>query len=240
MHTQILRLSLLISTLFYSLYSTNSVSEPLTVVELFTSQGCYSCPPADDLLGELKQDPHTIALSCHVTYWNYLGWKDTFSLRFCDQRQRGYQAALKGRAGVYTPQMIINGQYAAVGSRQSSVKRLIQQANKQAPATITILKNGAQELKIQLPSLSLNQKQELFLLGTSGQHRLPINRGENGGKTLNYHNPIAEVIHLGRWDGKKQILNKTINKQADIREWVVIAQTMPLGNIVAAGKLVWP
>jgi len=220
-------------------YSAGSTSSPIMVVELFTSQGCYSCPPADALLGKLKKNPGTITLACHVTYWNYLGWKDTFSRSFCDTRQRRYQAYLQGRAGVYTPQIIINGQYAAVGSRQSSVTRLIEKAKKDStPATITLSASNPGKLTITLPALSTPETQQLFLLGTSGDHRLPINHGENGGKTLNYYNPVEEVFELGSWSGQQHTLHKTINTQSSaIREWVVIAQQQPLGKIVAAGRL---
>ncbi|MGH1441550.1 MAG: DUF1223 domain-containing protein [Cellvibrionaceae bacterium] len=231
------RLSLFITFLLSGLYSSASLSAPLTVVELFTSQGCYSCPPADDLLGELKQDPNTIALSCHVTYWNYLGWKDTFSHAFCDQRQRSYQAHLRGRAGVYTPQMIINGKYGVVGSRRSSVKSTLNRAQEQNTAIIALEENTATQLSITLPELKNTGLQQLFLLGTSGHQRLPIKRGENGGKTLSYHNPVAQVIELGEWKGEKRTLLQNIKKDASIKEWVVIAQQSPLGTISAAGKL---
>lgn len=231
------RLSLFITFLLGGLYSSASLSAPLTVVELFTSQGCYSCPPADDLLGELKQDPNTIALSCHVTYWNYLGWKDTFSHAFCDQRQRSYQAHLRGRAGVYTPQMIINGKYGVVGSRRSSVKSTLNRAQEQNTAIIALEENTATQLSITLPELKNTGLQQLFLLGTSGHQRLPIKRGENGGKTLSYHNPVAQVIELGEWKGEKRTLLQNIKKDASIKEWVVIAQQSPLGTISAAGKL---
>jgi hypothetical protein len=224
---------------------------PITVVELFTSQGCYSCPPADDLLGELKASPNIIALACHVTYWNYLGWRDTFSRKFCDSRQRSYQAELKGNRGVYTPQMVINGEYGLVGSRGRQVKQVINQTNTM-PMVIQIEFTDKNTLAIKLPTLSnypslKEQKQRLFLLGSSGVHHLPITRGENGGKKLYYHNPIEQVFELGDWDGLEKTISKSliVNKQSGqtvstIKEWVVIAQTWPLGKISAAGKLINP
>lgn len=218
-------------------YSTNSASAPVTVVELFTSQGCYSCPPADAILGKLKKSPDTIVLACHVTYWNYLGWKDTFSHSFCDTRQRDYQAYLQGRAGVYTPQIIINGQYATVGSRQTSVTRLIKKAKQEHKlATIVINTPESDKLSIELPALETPQIQQLLLLGTSGNHRLAIKQGENGGKTLDYHNPVEDLIELGNWSGEARTLLKTISNQPTVREWIVIAQSKPSGKIVAAGK----
>lgn len=216
-------------------------AEPVTVVELYTSQGCYSCPPADDLLGKLKQQPNVIALSCHVTYWNYLGWKDTFSLPFCDNRQRRYQSYLKGNTGVYTPQMVINGQYAGVGSRERRVDRLIGIAQGKSPLKpIELSLSGKSQLSIHLPDADHPQKQQLLLLGTSGQHRLPIARGENGGKRLTYHNPVEHVISLGEWNGQSKTLSKTVPVDESVEEWIVIAQSLPLGQMTAAGKLPVP
>jgi hypothetical protein len=216
-------------------------SDAPVVIELFTSQGCYSCPPADKLLGELKDVGNLIVLACHVTYWNYLGWQDTFSRQFCDDRQRNYQAQLIGNPGVYTPQVVVSGRYGAVGSRASRVKRLISLANTNTPARrikLSIANDG--QLKIELPDTQASQVHRLWLLGTSGSHLLPIVKGENGGKALNYHNPIEYVADLGSWTGHLKTLSKDVTENSNIQEWVVIAQTHPLGGIAAAGKLTLP
>ncbi len=233
---------LLLCLLLFNGYSAYASSE-LTVVELFTSQGCYSCPPADSFLGKLKEEPNTIAVSCHVTYWNYLGWRDTFSRKFCDNRQRNYQRHLKGNAGVYTPQMVVSGRYGAVGSRTSRVSRIIEIAKKHAPLlaiNLSMDSSTTDQLNIQLPTISSDQTQQLFLLGTSGEHSLPISHGENGGKRLTYHNPIQHVVDLGRWNGQGKTLTQTVGGHPEINEWVVIAQRMPLGEITAAGKFTLP
>ncbi len=234
---------LLLCLLLFNGYNAYASSEPLAVIELFTSQGCYSCPPADSFLGKLKEQPNTIAVSCHVTYWNYLGWRDTFSRKFCDNRQRHYQRHLKGNAGVYTPQMVVSGRFGAVGSRTSRVSRIIDIAKKHAPLlpiNLSIDASTADQLSIQLPTLNSDQTQQLFLLGTSGEHSLPISHGENGGKRLTYHNPIEHVVDLGHWDGQEKRLTQAIAGHPDIDEWVVIAQRMPIGEITAAGKLTLP
>jgi hypothetical protein len=213
-------------------------SDAPVVVELFTSQGCYSCPPADELLGKLNNVENLIVLACHVTYWNYLGWQDTFSRQFCDDRQRNYQAQLKGNPGVYTPQIVVSGRYGVVGSRASRVVRLISIADQNAPAQrIKLSLTSDKQLKIVLPNLQAKQLQQLWLLGTSGSHLLPIGKGENGGKALNYHNPIAYVADLGSWNGHLKMLSKDVTENSTIQEWVVIAQTFPTGGITAAGKL---
>lgn len=233
------------SLLFISLatFQVQALAGPDTpvVVELFTSQGCYSCPPADELLGELKDQENVIALSCHVTYWNYLGWKDTFSDQFCDKRQRNYQAHLTGNPGVYTPQIVVSGRYGAVGSRASRVNRLITVADKSTPIQhilLSVANDG--QLKIELPNTQTDQKQQLLLLGTTGSHRATIDGGENGGKKLNYHNPIEYVSDLGSWKGSKKTLSQEIAGHSNIKEWVVIAQRSPTGAITAAGKLTLP
>ena len=235
----------------------DTATPPVTVVELFTSQGCYSCPPADEFLGELAARENVITLSCHVTYWNYLGWKDTFSRPFCNNRQRQYQSFLKGgERGVYTPQMIINGRYSAVGSRRSKVNAIIaadhhyEQAVERieitATANATQLIQGTQKtLAVALPVIKIpevgenNKKQQwqLFLLGTSGEHLLPITSGENGGKQLPYFNPIEYVENKGEWDGQEEVVEWTLPDEPRVKEWVVIAQQWPLGSIVASGVL---
>ena len=209
----------------------------ITVVELFTSQGCYSCPPADTLLAELDQD-NTITLSCHVTYWNYLGWEDTFSKAYCDNRQRTYQSALKGNPGVYTPQMVLNGRFGAVGSRKSRVGQAINIMTKENRIEPVVLAfDGSNQLSINLPAITTEQQHQLVLIGTRGTETVPINRGENGGKTLDYHNPVEFVENLGPWNGDSAVLTQKLAEQAEIKQWIVLAQTWPVGEIVAAGKI---
>ncbi|MEO0442218.1 MAG: DUF1223 domain-containing protein [Pseudomonadota bacterium] len=213
---------------------------PLTVVELFTSQGCYSCPPADTYLGYLSKQENTITLACHVTYWNYLGWRDTFSRDYCDQRQRRYQALLQGRQGVYTPQIVVNGRYGVVGSRSARVDKIIDHARRRETiAPIDIQPSGDQQIKITLPTLSDQEPQQLWLLGTTGEHLLPISRGENGGKRLRYHDPVEQVIDLGLWaKDTKEILQKVGSTK--VKKWIVIAQNSPMGAITAAGQYAPP
>jgi len=240
----------------------DSPARPVTVVELFTSQGCYSCPPADEFLGELDTQAQVITLSCHVTYWNYLGWKDTFSRPFCNNRQRQYQSVLKGgERGVYTPQMVINGRYGVVGSRRSKVAAIIaadHQYETSVSAITLSIKHTADGsiLTAQLPETQRDAtqrhaaatkviKHQLFLFGTTGKHLLPITSGENGGKQLTYINPIEYVENKGEWNGKAQRvewllpkeLSKTLSKGAAIEDWVVVAQQWPLGEIIAAGTI---
>ncbi len=242
---------LLLSSCSYTVLADTKSVEPLTVVELFTSQGCYSCPPADEYLGELAALPHVITLSCHVTYWNYLGWKDTFSRQFCDNRQRRYQSVLKGGyRGVYTPQMIINGRYAGVGSQQERIQGLFSaDQRRQAPVQAIKLSITSQQIEAILPKLDTvktdiqtyipapQKRRHLFLIGTSGKHVLPINSGENSGKHLPYFNPVEYAENLGEWDGDERSLSIPLPKNKAIKDWIIIAQAWPVGEIAAAGKL---
>ncbi|MFT6220835.1 MAG: hypothetical protein ACJA0C_000232 [Candidatus Endobugula sp.] len=245
--------------LISSIVSANDASvRPVTIVELFTSQGCYSCPPADELLGELDAQAQVITLSCHVTYWNYLGWKDTFSRPFCNNRQRQYQRVLKGgEKGVYTPQMVINGRYGAVGSRRSKVEAIIaadhQYETSVSAITLNIKRTAdGSILTAQLPEIRRDAaqshvaatkviKHHLFLFGTTGKHLLPITSGENGGKQLTYINPIEYVANKGEWNGRSQrvdwFLPKVLPQAVAIQDWVVVAQQWPLGEIIAAGTI---
>jgi hypothetical protein len=221
-------------------FAEKSSDQTINVIELFTSQGCYSCPPADEFLGELDQRENYITFSCHVTYWNYLGWKDTFSRSFCDNRQRQYQSVLKGYKGVYTPQMVINGRYAGVGSKRSRIDGLIEQDHRrQVGVQPIMLRLNAEKLFVTLPNIAEKgaKRRQLFLLGTSGEHLLPINSGENSGKQLPYFNPVEYVQNMGEWDGQAKIVEWALPDESRIKDWVVVAQEWPIGAIAAAGKV---
>lgn len=234
----ILKILLLLTTFLLSVYSHADEQKPPVVVELFTSQGCYSCPPADEFLGELAHEPELITFACHVTYWNYLGWKDTFSQQFCDQRQRAYQSVLLGgRRGVYTPQMVVNGRYGGVGSRQGDIRYLINaDRHNNTPVQAMGLKIEGQQLTLKLAPELHKGEQQLILLGTTGVHLLPINRGENAGKRLTYINPAEYIQPLGQWDGKAT-MSVDLPERPDVKHWVVLLQQWPLGEIIAAGKI---
>ena len=227
----------IISLSLLSMTSVADTAKPVTVVELYTSQGCYSCPPADKLLGKLKQAPNIIAFACHVTYWNYLGWRDTFSRPFCDNRQRNYQRYLKGRAGVYTPQMIINGRYAGVGSQRQNMQHIITYAQQQDDIIPIDFSANQQELTINpLDTYTDNDDLQLYVLGISGDHLLPISKGENGGKKLPYYNPVEYAANLGQWNTRNIQRHQIKKHQATINEWIVIAQSIASGGMIAAGK----
>ena len=131
-----------------------ALADPV-LVELFTSQGCSSCPPADQFLGELAQREDVIALAYHVDYWDYIGWQDKFARPENTARQKDYRDAL-GLHTIYTPQMVVDGRYDVVGSQRSEVESSIDSAAGQAKLPITIAENGG-KLRVTAPAMEIDQ-----------------------------------------------------------------------------------
>jgi len=204
------------------------------VLELFTSQSCSSCPPADRVLSEWAKQDNIIALSCNVTYWNYLHWEDTLSKEFCTQRQRDYNAEFR-RNGVYTPQLVINGTDELVGSRSGQVKRAISKASNSVQNIQLTESEGI--LTINLPSLP-NNKYNITLFSHSAEHTQSIPSGENRGRTVSYTNPVQNYIALGNWDGAAQKISYDTTKINSAAGYVVLVQEKnSVGAIKAAGQI---
>jgi hypothetical protein len=170
----------------------------LVLVELFTSQGCSSCPPADKLAGELAQDPRLIVLSFNVDYWDYLGWRDTLAKPEFSQRQYDY-ARSRGDGKVYTPQMVINGAAHVVGSLKNKVLDEIEKA-RALPATVTLAMN-ATEISATVAPLDFSGEATLWLMAVEKEARQEITRGENAGKVITYHNVVSNMVPAGMWKG---------------------------------------
>jgi len=175
------------------------------VVELYTSQGCNSCPPADAYLGKLAKRENIIALSFHVTYWDYLGWKDPFALKAATMRQRAFSRFFR-RGFVYTPQMVIDGQSEVVGSRRSSVDRAIRKATQRTDKiAVHFRKDAAGRLHAVLPTRRASgaaERASIWLALFDRSRTTDIRRGENGGRKLTYHNVVRSLTRLGKWDGE--------------------------------------
>ncbi|HLH89564.1 MAG TPA: DUF1223 domain-containing protein [Xanthobacteraceae bacterium] len=178
--------------------------EPRAVIELFTSQGCSSCPPADRLLAQLAQDPSLIPLSLPIDYWDYLGWKDTLALAGHANRQRAY-SRVRGDRDVYTPQAVINGSVQALGSDRAAIDKAIAQSRNNSqtlslPLTLTIA-NG--QLTVSAPAARSEVAQgEVWLCPLTRSIEVAIGRGENTGHTFTYHNVVRRWIKLGDWNGQ--------------------------------------
>lgn len=180
------------------------VEKPI-VVELFTSQGCSSCPPADAYLGELTKRKDVIALTFPVDYWDYLGWKDTFASPANTKRQRTY-ALRRGDRQVYTPQMVLNGRTHAVGSRRQKVETGIARLQKKpdpdwVPIEVSV-KNDTVLVSAPAQPNAENRSATLWMALYTNESSVNIRRGENSGRKVVYHNVVRQMIPLGRWSGK--------------------------------------
>jgi hypothetical protein len=183
------------------------------VVELYTSQGCYSCPPADAFLGKLANRKNVLALSFHVDYWNYLGWRDPFSSAAATKRQRAYRWAMK-LPYVYTPQMVIDGRLHGIGSRTFKIDGLIErsQAYKGPRLAVTLTKTAAGKVTFSIePEKGKVTSANVMLVLYDKSRTTKIPRGENGGKTLTYHNVVREFRSVGTYRGGK--LERTVSAQ---------------------------
>jgi hypothetical protein len=177
--------------------------QPLAVVELFTSQGCSSCPPADAFLGELAKREDVIALSVHVDYWDYIGWKDMFALPQNTERQREYQQHLSQRY-VYTPQIVVQGALQAVGSNRREVLRQIEDAKKLPRIPVSLAAAGAGAMKVAIGEgpLARGEEAAVWFVAIDRAHETPIKRGENSGRTIRYSNVVRQLDRIGTWRGQ--------------------------------------
>lgn len=205
------------------------------VVELFTSQGCSSCPPADELLGRLADHDGVIALGFHVDYWDYIGWKDEFGSPAFTARQKAYAVAA-GKRTVYTPQMIVEGEARVVGFKPMEVSSEITRYRSQAgPAGVTLTRNG-DKLKIRAEARApLASPANIELVRYIPERRVAIRRGENAGRTMDYHNIVTSLTTLATWDGKTPY-------EADVKidgdePAVVLIQEPGPGAILAAAQV---
>ncbi|GLQ12198.1 hypothetical protein GCM10007913_41310 [Devosia yakushimensis] len=169
---------------------------PKAVVELFTSQGCAQCPPADALLTSLAEEGDVIALAYHVDYWDYVGWEDTFGKADYSDRQRAY-AKSWGSSRIYTPQMVVNGDKGVVGSRRSEVHGALDTAS--LPLDVAITKQGDM-LKIAVPPDANYSDAVVWLVTYLDRADVAIDKGENAGKTMVYTQVVTGRQALGMWE----------------------------------------
>jgi hypothetical protein len=215
---------------------------PVSVIELFTSQGCSSCPPADRLLQVLSQRPDIIALSFPVAYWDYLGWKDTLASPENAERQRGYAAA-QGDGQVYTPEIVVNGLKSCVGSDLDAIESAIK-------STAVILRNDTVRLAVKresgqlvieagaAPQESHIKKGKVWIASVQRSSAVPIGRGENAGRVVTYTNVVRELHAAGEWQGAAAsyaVPDSSLPKGGDI--YVVFLQAEALGPIVGAARI---
>jgi hypothetical protein len=175
-----------------------------SVVELFTSQGCSSCPPADRILAELARDPNVLALSFPVDYWDYIGWKDTLAEPTHAQRQEAY-ARVSGRGQVYTPQAIVNGLADAVGSDRRQIEEAAAATAKRAgvlSVPLSFVEQGdAINISVGAAPTGAPHSAGVYLLALASKRTVTIERGENAGATITYSNVVRGMTKVGEWGG---------------------------------------
>jgi len=223
--------------------SAEQVTIQPTVIELFTSQSCYSCPPAERLLGELAQRDDIIALEHHVDYWDNLvygsagRWKDIFSSPEATDRQRRYNDTIEGRGYSFTPQMVFDGKTDAVGNRTREVNREIKRARKdkgeRLNVAITPLAEGGLTITVEG---SIGGKAGIWLLRFKKEQAVQPTGGENKGKNLVNHNIVREVRRVGDWTGKKAIIDVADYKLEEGFSCVVLVQSARPGPVIGAAR----
>lgn len=222
----------LLATLVWATLGMARAESPV-VVELFTSQGCSSCPPADKILGEIAQRDDVIALALHVDYWDYIGWKDEFARPEHTDRQRAYSRAA-GKRSIYTPQMVVGGLDHVVGTKPMKLADLIQKHSRQTlPVAVSL---SRQDGTIAISAESSKKVRAVVQLVTfSPLETVRIKRGENAGRTLSYHNVVTNIVTVGDWDGRG-----TFNATAGISEATPVAvliQSKDGGVMLGAAQL---
>ena len=201
----------------------------LVVAELFTSQGCSSCPPADALLTELADDaPNILPLAFHVTYWDRLGWRDPFSLEAATSRQKQF-SALWHADSIYTPELVVNGLGGVVGSDRGAVRDALASAATRAAQPVHLRRDGADAV-VDVPQGMGTAA--ILLVGYDSRHRTPIGRGENGGRTLIESNIVRDIDLAGQWDGPAVQLRRP----APAGERLAVLLQRPNGEIVGAAR----
>jgi hypothetical protein len=194
--------------------ATLAAEERPTLVELFTSEGCSSCPPAEALLVDLARRPDVLALSFHVDYWDKLGWKDPFSSPAATQRQQHY-ADLLHLATVYTPQIIVDGKWQGVGSNRAEVRRAMDSAQRtrdHVPITLDARRGRA---KIEIGPRGDAVPAALLLIGFDRRHVSAVARGENGGRMLAHVDVVRSIEEVAQYDGRAQSIEALIRAPAE-------------------------
>ncbi|MGJ4994738.1 DUF1223 domain-containing protein [Bradyrhizobium sp. HKCCYLS3077] len=211
--------------------SAAAAAERPVVIELFTSQGCSSCPPANAYLNEMvRQRRDVLPLAFHVTYWDRLGWKDPFSLQAATDRQARYGSRFGD--GSYTPEIVIDGVTSHVGSNRAEIGPAIDRAKgaSTTAASVRLARNGD---KLTVDVGGGEGRGRMLLVGFDRRHETPIRRGENGGRTLEELNVVRSVRSLGDWSGIALRLTESMPEGED----AAVLLEAPDGRIVGAARL---
>ncbi|HWV43112.1 DUF1223 domain-containing protein [Pseudorhodoplanes sp.] len=204
------------------------------VVELFTSQGCSSCPAADKLLGELASNPSVLPMSLSVDYWDYLGWKDTLALPGHAKRQRGY-AGSRGDRAIYTPQAVVNGVTHVLGSDKQAIERAVKSASNGAQLDVKVAVADG-KIHVDIPAATQGgQAGEIWLCPLSKAVPVKIGRGENSGQHITYTNVVRGWVKLGEWKGEALRLSKALSEISGKGKYDAVAVLVQAGKVEAPG-----
>ncbi len=207
-----------------------AAAEPLrAVVELFTSQGCAACRSADPVIGDLARQPGILALTLPVTYWDYLGWKDTLAQRPFGERQHAY-SGVQGARQVYTPQAVVNGTASTVGSDRSALEKLLRESSGRGGLPVPV-RGEERDDRIVIdigaePSARTDLKGDVWLVPILRSRPVAIGGGENRGRTTTYVNVVRGLQRLGPWTGQavRFEVPRTAARIAEADAWVVVVQ----------------
>jgi len=223
---------------FLSTGGGGAMAQTTVVVELFTSQGCSSCPAADAMLTELRGKPGILPLTLNVDYWDYLGWKDDLALPGNSLRQRAYARKMRSR-NVYTPQMMFDGKLDVVGSRKRDVMSAVDAYTMEPDAvTVAVAPVAAGSFQVRAPAGALSEEAVIWVVGYDRDVTKAIDGGENHGRTITYSNVVREWREAGRWSGDTP-LNMTIDRPAGGGGMVVIVQQGGVGPILGAAEVTY-
>lgn len=230
-----IRATAVLASIWIVISSVAMASDKAVVVELFTSQGCSSCPPADAFFHEsLSGREDVIALALHVDYWDYLGWKDHFASPQFSKRQK-YYARAAGHRSVYTPQMIVGGQDHVVGTHPNEVKDLIKAHKRHdSPVDVSIARKGGQ-FHVEASAEKAIGPMVIQIVRYRPKEVVAVKRGENAGRDLTYSNIVDSWDVVAEWDGKEPIKIRT-PARGDLPV-VAIVQSRDHGPILAAARL---
>lgn len=225
------RFFLLASTWSFGLVAAAATEPRPAVLELFTSEGCSSCPPAERIVNELAQRPDVLALSFHVDYWDDLGWRDRYSLAGATERQRGYARALH-HSGVYTPQAVIDGSRDIVGSQRGVLLEAVS-APRKGIATSISLSGGTAQIHVGAgPDMG---RANVLVVGYLREAITPIGRGENSGRTLKESNIVISLEELGQWNGQPREFALDVSRLSKrVTDIAVLVQAVGQGAILGA------
>jgi hypothetical protein len=216
-------------------------SKRVDVLELFTSQGCSSCPPADANFRQLSKGADILALSFPVSYWDYLGWKDTLAKEAYNKRQYAYAEA-RGDREIYTPQMIVNGITHVVGSRLGAVEAALQETRRtlepvSVPVSIELHDDSIRLAMGAAPEESTYRSGKVWVVCYSQSVDVAIGRGENRGRKITYTNVVRELIPAGSWNGQESSLSVVIPEKSDFDNIGVILQADKSHAMLGAAAL---